>query len=57
MHKAFWTRLLAGAGPSRALFEAKSDYAQGMFHEQTSAVQQAIEYKILREFTCLGLGW
>jgi beta-lactamase superfamily II metal-dependent hydrolase len=57
MHTAFWTRFNTGAAPARALFDAKLDYLQGMPHGQTSAVAQAIEFKTLKQFTCLGLGW
>jgi hypothetical protein len=57
MHTAFFSRLLAGSGPAQALFEAKVDYASGLPHGQNSDVGKAIEYKIWRQFTCLGLGW
>jgi Metallo-beta-lactamase superfamily len=57
MHKAFWTRSLAGIPPARALFEAKSEYFAGMPHGQTGWSGQAIEYKVWRQFTCLGPGW
>jgi beta-lactamase superfamily II metal-dependent hydrolase len=57
MHSAFWTRIKAGSAPARALFDAKLEYLQNMPHGQTSAVAQAIEFKILKQFTCLGLGW
>lgn len=57
MHSAFWTRIKAGSAPARALFDAKLEYLQNMPHGQTSAIAQAIEFKILKQFTCLGLGW
>ena len=57
MHKAFFTRWSQGTPPARALFESRIEYASGMPHGQTSLTGQAIEYKILRQFTCLGLGW
>jgi beta-lactamase superfamily II metal-dependent hydrolase len=57
MHAAFWQQVLAGKGPSEALFLAKAAYARDMPHGQTSTITQAIEFKILRIFTCLGLGW
>jgi hypothetical protein len=57
MHAAFWREILAGSLPSQALFRAKAEYVRGMPHGQTSAVGRAIEFKILRQFTCLGLGW
>ena len=57
MHVAFWKRILAGEGPSAALFGAKQDYAAGFPHGMVKPSERAIESKILREFTCLGLGW
>jgi hypothetical protein len=57
MHEAFWKRYTEGMGPAEALFRAKIDYAQGLPHGQTSPTGQAIEYKIWKEYTCLGLGW
>jgi hypothetical protein len=57
MHRAFWDQELAGAPPAQALFNAKQAYAVGMPHGQSDPVSQAVEYKIWREFTCLGLGW
>ena len=57
MHEAFWQRYAQSRGPAEALFRAKIDYAQGMPHGQTSSTGQAIEYKIWKQYTCLGLGW
>ncbi|MGO9770519.1 MAG: MBL fold metallo-hydrolase [Roseiarcus sp.] len=57
MHVAFWRRLIRGETPAKALFGAKLDYIRGMPHGQTSHNGQAIEYKTLRQFTCLGVGW
>jgi beta-lactamase superfamily II metal-dependent hydrolase len=57
MHEAFWRQVVAGNPPARALFNAKKAYIAGMFHGRDDLVEQAIEYKILRQFTCLGLGW
>jgi hypothetical protein len=57
MHTAFWTHIAAGKPPARALFDAKVDYIAGMPHGRTLPSEQAVEYKILRQFTCLGLGW
>lgn len=57
MHEAFWQRYQAGASPAQALFDAKLQYLKGMPHGQTASNSQAIEYKILRQYTCLGLGW
>jgi beta-lactamase superfamily II metal-dependent hydrolase len=57
MHAAFWSAYAKGHPPAEALFLAKLDYLRGMPHGQTSANARAIEYKILRQYTCLGLGW
>ncbi len=57
MHSAFWKYSLAGEPPAKALFDAKRDYLGGIPHGQSGETAQAIEFKILREFCCLGLGW
>jgi hypothetical protein len=57
MHRAFWSEVLGGTPPALALFNAKKQYVAGMPHGQTSAAGRAIEFKIFRQFTCLGLGW
>ncbi|HEX6179300.1 MAG TPA: hypothetical protein VF057_13140, partial [Thermoanaerobaculia bacterium] len=57
MHAAFWKEVLGGTPPAQALFNAKKAYVQQMPHGQTSFAGRAIEFKILRQFTCLGLGW
>jgi beta-lactamase superfamily II metal-dependent hydrolase len=57
MHEAFWRSYQPGGSPAQALFDAKLQYLRGMPHGQTGVNSQAIEYKILRQYTCLGLGW
>jgi hypothetical protein len=57
MHRAFWAHLRAGKAPAEALFAAKTEYAVAMPHGQTRADGRAIEMKILRQYTCLGVGW
>ena len=57
MHEAFWNAYATLRSPAAALFEAKLRYLKGMPHGQTSNNSRAIEYKILRQYTCLGLGW
>jgi hypothetical protein len=57
MHSGFWSAYLAGAAPARALFEAKRRYAAGIPHGSKTAISEAIERKILAEYTCLGLGF
>jgi hypothetical protein len=57
LHASFWHYLAGGNAPSRALFEAKRDYQRDFPHGLTDRFEQAVELKILRQFTCLGLGW
>ena len=57
MHDAFWSALVAGKPPAEALFAAKTEFARRMPHGQTEPFSQAVEVKILRQYTCLGLGW
>ena len=57
MHRAFWECISAGDPPSLALFNAKKEFVSGMPHGQKDPQNIAIELKILRQFTCLGLGW
>jgi beta-lactamase superfamily II metal-dependent hydrolase len=55
MHQYFFEEL--GASPAEALFEARRRYVQGIPYGPTDLRSQAIEYKIWRQFTCLGIGW
>jgi hypothetical protein len=57
MHEAFWREHLAGKAPAVALHDAKRRYAAEIPHGQKSIGSQAIESKILRQYTCLGLGF
>jgi hypothetical protein len=57
LHQAFWDACAKGSPPARALFEAKAEYTKGIPHAVHSPLEIALECKILREFTCLGLGW
>ncbi|HEX6095556.1 MAG TPA: MBL fold metallo-hydrolase [Thermoanaerobaculia bacterium] len=57
MHAAFWRAYRSGKSPAQALFDAKIEYLAGMPHHQRTDIGQAIEFKILRQYTCLGLGW
>jgi hypothetical protein len=59
MHDGFWKHLLTGLPPAEALFQAKRDYLAGIPHggDDTDEAAEAVEMKILFEFTCLGLGW
>jgi hypothetical protein len=57
MHDLFWKGVNEGLSPALALFRAKQKYATGIPHGLVKSFSKAIEVKILREFTCLGLGW
>jgi hypothetical protein len=57
MHVAFWANINAGKQPAQALFDAKMKFGQGMPHGPDDPFSRAVEMKILREFTVLGLGW
>jgi hypothetical protein len=57
MHDAFWEAIGQGKQPAEALYLAKREYARLMPHGMTDLFSRAIEIKILRQYTCLGLGW
>ena len=57
MHTSFWRHYNAGVAPALALFNAKNEYNVGIPHGRSGATSMAIENKILRQYTCLGLGW
>jgi beta-lactamase superfamily II metal-dependent hydrolase len=58
MHRYFMRELIGGSPPSRALFRAKHAYGRGIPHRSGARPEEiAYEHKILRQFTCLGLGW
>lgn len=57
LHEGFFRHLDAGLAPAEALFRAKIEYLKDIPHGQEGALRQAIEYKVLRQYTCLGLGW
>lgn len=56
MHMAFFNRLLGGDPPARALFNAKRD-CLGQLDPNTGPEELGVSLKIIRQFTCLGLGW
>jgi beta-lactamase superfamily II metal-dependent hydrolase len=56
LHVAFWKHLRAGQPPAAALFLAKRDYAARIPY-RPDPLEEAVDQKILRQFTCLGLGW
>lgn len=55
MHQYFFEEL--EDSPAQALFEARARYVLGIPHGPRDLRSQAIEYKIWRQFTCLGVGW
>jgi beta-lactamase superfamily II metal-dependent hydrolase len=58
MHTAFWEAMKEpNMPPALALHQARVVYLNGLPHGRTEASEQAIEYKIFHQFTCLGLGW
>jgi beta-lactamase superfamily II metal-dependent hydrolase len=57
MHNHFWTAIKAGQSPASALFSARQQYAREIPHGRNDSFSQAVELKIFRQYTCLGLGW
>jgi hypothetical protein len=57
LHDAFWAQILGGQPASKAIFDAKVSFLKGIPHGNEGDMQLAIELKVWREFTCLGLGW
>jgi beta-lactamase superfamily II metal-dependent hydrolase len=56
MHVHFWRSLATDKFPALALFNAKRAF-EANFPRSDDAGDDAINQKILRQFTCLGLGW
>jgi len=56
MHVHFWRSLAIDKSPALALFNAKRAF-EANFPPSDDAGDDAINQKILRQFTCLGLGW
>jgi hypothetical protein len=54
---AFWKSYVGNNQPAKALYDAKIEYVKGIPHGQNALINRAIELKILRQYTCLGLGW
>ena len=58
MHHAFWSNVCQQKlPPAKALWLAKVQFLKGLPFGRTDLYDLAILRKILREFTCLGLGW
>jgi hypothetical protein len=56
MHEAFLSGLAKGEAPALALFNAKRT-CLSRIQAAGSVEELAIGLKIIRQFTCLGLGW
>ncbi len=56
LHVHFWRCLASDGSPALALFNAKRAYAANL-PPSDDAGDDAVNQKILRQFTCLGLGW
>jgi beta-lactamase superfamily II metal-dependent hydrolase len=57
LHVSFWRNYIENQSPAKALFDAKMEYFKNIPHGQEGQLARAIEYKVWREYTCLGLGW
>jgi hypothetical protein len=57
MHDFFWQGIKNGLPPALALFKARENYASGMPFADSQSFNEAVEMKIFRQFTCLGIGW
>jgi len=57
MHDSFWKAINSGNLPAQALFSAKQEFGKNIPHGQQDPYSQAVELKILWQYTCLGLGW
>jgi beta-lactamase superfamily II metal-dependent hydrolase len=56
-HDYFWKGIAQKLRPAEALLNAKREYIKKTPHNKKDTYSQAIELKILNQFTCLGLGW
>jgi hypothetical protein len=58
LHQDFWRGYNSGTAPAEALFRAKLNYQRNIPHRRgADRVEEACEFKTLRQYTCLGLGW
>jgi Metallo-beta-lactamase superfamily len=57
LHQAFWTEIAGGNSAAQALLNARNTYLLQIPHERPALWNQAVERKIYKQFTCLGLGW
>ena len=57
LHEAFWDEIGRGMAPAEALLNARNTYLVAIPHGRVALWNQAVERKIYKQFTCLGLGW
>jgi beta-lactamase superfamily II metal-dependent hydrolase len=57
LHRAFWDEIGLGVAPAEALLNARNTYLTGIPHGRPALWNQAVERKLYKQFTCLGLGW
>ncbi|WP_197031508.1 MBL fold metallo-hydrolase [Mesorhizobium ciceri] len=57
LHAAFWDEIRRGISPAEALFNARHTYLLDIPHGRTALWDLAVERKLYKQFTCLGLGW
>jgi hypothetical protein len=57
LHQSFWNEIGRGLAPAEALFAARNTYLHSVPHGRTALWDLAVERKIYKQFTCLGLGW
>jgi hypothetical protein len=57
LHAAFWDEVRRGSPPALALFNARQAFVLDIPHGRTALWNLAVERKLYKQFTCLGLGW
>ena len=57
LHSAFWDEIRGGSAPAEALLNARNNYLTAIPHGRSALWNQAVERKLYKQFTCLGLGW
>lgn len=57
LHAAFWDEIRRNVSPAQALFNARQTYLLDIPHGRTALWDLAVERKLYKQFTCLGLGW
>jgi hypothetical protein len=57
LHAAFWDEIRQGRPLALALFNARRNYLVDIPHGRSALWNLAVERKLYKQFTCLGLGW